>query len=248
VTGTLTHIWRHPIKAHGVEALKTASLTAGKTLPWDRVWAVPHEAAKLDGSNWVRCSNFSRGAKAPSLMAIRATLNEATRTIMLTHPDLPDITFNPDTDSARFLAWVKPIMPASRAASAGIIRATAQGMTDSDFPSISINSHATNNAIGENLGYEPSPLRWRGNLWFDGLEPWKEFDWVGKRVRIGAAVLDIKERITRCMATTANPNTGLRDADTLGALQENWGHQQFGVYGVVVTSGQIAIGDKFEVL
>jgi hypothetical protein len=50
------------------------------------------------------------------------------------------------------------------------------------------------------------------------------------------------------MATAANPNTGLRDADTLGVLQENWGHQQFGVFGVVVTSGQIAIGDKFEVL
>ena len=139
-------------------------------------------------------------------------------------------------------------MPKDRAASAGIIRATTQGMTDSDFPSISINSHATNNAIGEKLEYEPSPLRWRGNLWIDGLEPWEEFDWVGKRVRIGAAVLDIKERITRCMATTANPKTGLRDADTLGTLQENWGHQQFGVFGVVITSGQIAIGNEFEVL
>lgn len=248
MTGALTHIWRYPIKAHGAEALKTATLTAGKTLPWDRVWAVPHEVAKLDGNNWARCPNFSRGAKAPSLMAIRSTLNEATQTMTLTHPELPEISFNPDTDSARFLAWVQPIMPNDRAASAGIIRAANQGMTDTDFPSISINSHTTNNAIGEKLGYEPSPLRWRGNLWLDGLAPWEEFDWVGKRVRIGAATFDIKERIGRCMATTANPKTGQRDADTLGVLKDNWGHQQFGVYGVVVTSGKIALGDKIEVL
>ena len=76
----------------------------------------------------------------------------------------------------------------------------------------------------------------------------KEFDWVGKRLRIGGAEFDINERITRCLATTANPATGLRDADTLGALQDNWGHKQFGVYGVVVKSGQINLGDEIEVL
>ena len=248
MTATLTHIWRHPIKAHGVEALKTVALTAGKTLPWDRVWAVPHAAAKLDGNNWVRCPNFSRGAKAPSLMAIRSTLDEAAQTITLTHPDLPTISFNPDTESDRFLAWVQPIMPNDRAVSSSLIRAAHQGMTDTDFPSISINSHTTNNAIGEKLGYEPSPLRWRGNLWVDGLEPWEEFNWVGKRLRIGEAEFDIKERITRCLATTVNPKTGQRDADTLGVLQDNWGHKQFGVYAVVTHSGKIAIGDKIEVL
>lgn len=248
MTGTLTHIWRHPIKSHGAEALKTVALTAGKTMPWDRVWAVPHGAAKLDGNNWVRCLNFSRGAKAPSLMAIRATLNEAAQTVTLSHPDLPEITFNPDTDSAEFLAWVQPIMPTDRTASAGILRVNSQGMTDTDFPSISINSHSTNNAVGVKLGYEPSPLRWRGNLWVDGIDPWEEFNWVGKRVRIGDAEFDIKERITRCLATTANPKTGKRDAATLDTLQDNWGHKQFGVYGVVVRSGQINLGDEIEVL
>ncbi|HBQ35556.1 MAG TPA: molybdenum cofactor biosysynthesis protein, partial [Rhodobacteraceae bacterium] len=66
--------------------------------------------------------------------------------------------------------------------------------------------------------------------------------------RIGTVELDIKERIGRCMATTANPETGKRDADTLDALKTHWGHTQFGVYGVVVKAGQINIGDKFEVL
>ena len=248
MTGRLAHIWRHPIKAHGVEALESVALTTGKTMPWDRTWAVAHELSKVDGSEWVSCGNFSRGAKAPSLMAISATLDEAANTITLTHPELHEITIDPDIDSDTFLNWVHPIMPADRTASARIVRAKSRGMTDTDFPSISLNNLATNHEVGKKLGADLSPLRWRGNLWFDGLEPWEEFDWVGKRVRIGTAELDVIERITRCMATTANPETGLRDAATLDTLRNSWGHEQFGVYGVVVKSGQIANGDKIEVL
>lgn len=248
MTASVRHIWRHPIKAHGVEALSTVTLTAGETMPWDRAWAVVHELSKTDGSEWASCGNFSRGAKAPSLMAITALLDEPGQNITLNHPNLPEITLNPDTDSAAFLNWVRPIMPANRSASARIVRAVERGMTDTDFPSVSLNNLASNQAVSKKLGVDLSPLRWRGNLWFDGLEPWEEFDWVGKRVRIGGVELDIKERITRCMATTVNPATGLRDADTLATLQDNWGHRQFGVYGIVVTTGQIALGDKFEVL
>ena len=50
------------------------------------------------------------------------------------------------------------------------------------------------------------------------------------------------------MHTTANPQTGLRDTDTLGALNTGFGHQDFGVAGVVIQSGQIKLGDTAEVL
>lgn len=248
MTPTVRHIWRHPIKSHGVEALKTVVLTAGKTMPWDRAWAVAHTLSKADGSKWVPCGNFSRGAKAPSLMAITAKFDDTNSRITLCHPDLPEISFNPDTDTDAFLNWVGPIMPADRNAPAHIVRAAERGMTDTDFASISLCNLASNRAVGTALGMDLSPLRWRGNLWVDGLEPWEEFNWVGKRVRVGGAEFEFKERITRCMATTANPDTGLRDADTLDALQNNWGHKQFGIYGVVINSGQIALGDKCEVL
>ena len=217
-------------------------------MPWDRAWAVVHELSKVDGSKWVPCGNFSRGSKTPSLMAIKATLNEQANTITLTHPDRPEITFNPNTDSDIFLDWVRPIMPVGRTGSAQLVQAAERGITDTDFPSISLINLTSNQAVSTAVGADLSPLRWRGNLWFDGLKPWEEFDWVGKRVRIGQAEFDIKERIVRCMATTANPDTGKRDADTLGALKENWDHTDFGVYGVVVKSGQINIGDEVEVL
>ena len=62
----LAAIHRHPVKALGFEELGRTVLTAGGTLPWDRRWAVAHEAAKLDGDGWAPCANFSRGASSPA--------------------------------------------------------------------------------------------------------------------------------------------------------------------------------------
>lgn len=248
MTGQVAHIWRHPIKAHGRESLTQTMLSAGKTLPWDRAWAVAHDAAKTDGAGWASCANFSRGAKAPALMAIEARLDEHRGRVTLTHPDRPDLSFDPDADPTDFLDWVRPLMPENRAQSRRILRVPGVGMTDSDFQSISLNNLASNLSLSQRMGIELSPHRWRGNIWLDGLNAWQEFDWIGERLRIGDAELEIRQPITRCLATTANPDTGLRDADTLTALQEGWGHQDFGVYAVVVKSGRVALDDKAELI
>ena len=243
----LAHIRRHPIKSHGREALDSVTLQEGQTLPWDRTWAIAHEGSKADGSSWVPCANFSRGAKAPSLMAIGISLDEASEEVTLSHPDLAPITLHPERDADALLTWSKPLLPAERAQSARVIRVPGRGMTDTDFPSISLANLATNAAVGAALGTDLSIDRWRANLWLDGLEPWQEFDWIGKQIAIGEAVLDVQERITRCLATTANPETGARDADTLGALK-GWGHQDFGIYVTVAKGGTIRCGDTAHIL
>ncbi len=245
MTAEVTQLWRHPIKSHGREAVETVTVIPGQTMPGDRVWAVAHEASKADGSGWVPCANFSRGAKAPQLMAISALSDGDTLTV--SHPDRPDLTFAPDNEQQAFLDWVKPLMPADRATSARIIRVPGRGMTDSDFPSISLCNMASHRAVGQKLGQDLSIHRWRGNIWFDDMPLWEEFDWLGREVQIGEAVFSVRERITRCLATTANPDTGVRDADTLGAL-ETWGHKDFGVYAEVLKGGKISVGDKVELL
>ena len=121
-------------------------------------------------------------------------------------------------------------------------------MTDSDFPSISVMNIATHRAVEAQVGTTLAKRRWRGNIWLDGPTAWEEFDWIGRTLRIGTAELEVRERITRCMATTANPDTGVRDADILGALDRGWGHQDFGIYAVVTHSGNVKIGDSADLL
>ncbi|MGR3661253.1 MAG: MOSC domain-containing protein [Paracoccaceae bacterium] len=248
MTGRVAHIWRHPIKSHGREALEQVVLSMGKTMPWDRTWAVAHENAKTDGKSWAACANFSRVAKAPALQAITSVLDEDSELVTLSHPDRPDLRFSPDQNTDDFLAWVAPLMPDDRASSAKILRAPGRGMTDSNFPSISLNSLSSHAALEQEMDTPLALERWRGNIWIDGLEPWEEFNWIGKTVRIGSTELIVKERIRRCLATTANPATGRRDADTLDGLKNGWGHTDFGVYALVTKTGSLKIDDNVEEL
>lgn len=246
MTIQLAQICRHPIKSHGREDLASVLLLAGECLPMDRHWAVAHAAAKLV-PGWNRCVNFARGAKAPNLMAITARLDGDA--VMLMHPEHPALTFRPDeaADLPRFLDWVRPLNPPDRAQPVQIVKA-GRGMTDTEFPSISVLNRATNRALSAEMGTVLSPDRWRGNLWLDGAEAWAEFGWIGKTLRIGDAVLQVEDRITRCKATTVNPETGRSDADTLGALQSGHGHQDFGIYARVMTGGAISVNDKVDVI
>ncbi|MEM8630775.1 MAG: MOSC N-terminal beta barrel domain-containing protein [Pseudomonadota bacterium] len=248
MTGTLREIWRHPIKSHGREALTTITLEPGRTLPWDRTWAVAHEMSKADGSTWVPCANFSRVAKAPALMAIEARLDPEARQLVLTHPDLTDLAFWPDTHPEALIDWVRPLMPENRAAPKRLIKVPGRGLTDSDFPSVTLCNYSSHRAVEQKLGQDMSIHRWRGNLWFDGLGPWEEFEWIGREVQIGKTRLVVRERTDRCMATAANPLTGLRDADTLGALRAGWDHEDFSIRAEVTQGGEIALGDTITLL
>lgn len=240
-------LWRHPIKGHGREELQQMELHEGQTVPWDRRWAVAHEMTRADGAEWAACANYSRAAKVPALMAIRASSDTGAGTVTLRHPDRPDLTFDPDAEAQAFLDWVRPLMPANRAQSVGLHRVPGRGMTDTDYPSVSLINLASHADLEARMGTGISPQRWRGNILVDGLPAWEEFTWPGRRLSIGTAELVVREPIERCMATTANPETGLRDLDTLQALESGYGHQNFGVYAVVTRSGSVSVGDALSV-
>ena len=94
------------------------------------------------------------------------------------------------------------------------------------------------------MGRAVDPLRFRANVYVDGLAPWAEFRWLDKAIGIGPARLDVFARIRRCEATNVDPATGARDMAVPAALMRTWGHQDLGIYADVVGGGEIAIGAK----
>ncbi|KIT16393.1 MOSC domain-containing protein [Jannaschia aquimarina] len=234
----LASIWRHPVKAIGRERLTETRTTEGAALPGDRLWAVTHDRTRDHGPGWAKKANFLRGVSGPQLMAITAESQEAS--VTLRHPEAGEITVDPDRDAEHLIAWLDPLWPEDQPRPNGVARCET-GFTDVPDPWVSVHSTASHRAVEQKLAQPLSIHRWRGNLWLDGLDLWEEFDLVGKRFRIGDVVLEGRAPITRCKATMANPETGHRDADTLGALNA-FGHQEFGLYAEIIEGGTLTEG------
>lgn len=243
MTARLAGIRRHPVKAIGREALTAVTLEPGAWMPFDRMWAVAHERSRLEGGGWEKKVNFLRGVTDPALMAATCTLDATTGEIAMDHPEAGQVRFHPERDPAPFLEWVGRIWSSDLPAPTDLYRATDAHLTDVPDAWISVAALSSNTALGQRMGTDLSPERWRANLWLEGTPAWAEKDWIGQTLTIGEVTLKVECEITRCKATMANPETGRRDADTLGALQD-LGHQEFGLYVSVVEGGTIRCGDR----
>jgi MOSC domain-containing protein len=90
--------------------------------------------------------------------------------------------------------------------------------------------------------------RFRMLFEIDGVPAHAEDDWIGARVRIGGAEVEFAGDVGRCVITTLDPDRGVRDLDTLGALAEyrREGRTEplpLGVYGAVAVPGRVCVGD-----
>jgi uncharacterized protein YcbX len=94
--------------------------------------------------------------------------------------------------------------------------------------------------------------RFRMLFGVDGVPPHAEDGWLGRRVRLGEAVVRPLGNVGRCAVTTQNPVTGVPDLDTLRVLGEYRGDVEtteplpFGVWGEVVEPGRVRLGDPVQ--
>ena len=105
-------------------------------------------------------------------------------------------------------------------------------------------------AIADVLGVDAVDFRrFRMNFGISGVGAHAEDGWIGRRIRIGEAVVVPAGNVGRCAVTTQDPGTGIRDLDTLGALAVYRGDVPtteplpFGVHAVVAKPGRVRRGD-----
>jgi len=103
-------------------------------------------------------------------------------------------------------------------------------------------------ALSEAIGKPVDPIRFRANIYFDGVEAWEEFDWIDKELQIGDCAMKAVMRTRRCAATQVNPATGLRDINIPSELKAHFDHVDLGIYAEVSASGTIRAGDPIEVI
>ena len=87
-----------------------------------------------------------------------------------------------------------------------------------------------------------------------GEDAHAEDEWIGRRVRVGDAIVIPRGHVGRCLITSRHPETGTVDVDTLKALAkyrqdlETTEPLAFGVFGEVAQPGRVRLGDPVQVL
>jgi hypothetical protein len=117
-----------------------------------------------------------------------------------------------------------------------------------DAMPLSVISDSTVSALCGLAQVPSNELRFRPNVvvTLDSGAPFEEEDWVGSEVRIGAAVLRMDRRDSRCVIVNVDPATGLADSRLLKAIGSARGACA-GLYGTTVLPGLIHIGDAVAV-
>jgi uncharacterized protein YcbX len=132
-----------------------------------------------------------------------------------------------------------------------VVRAEDPGGGTDTWP-VSLVSEASVEKLADEAGTDSvDGRRFRMLVHVDGTSPHEEDTWIGRDVRLGGALVRVTKQDARCRMTTRNPDTGVRDFDTLRAIKDYRGVRNgksidFGVYAEVVEPGRVRVGDPVE--
>lgn len=225
-------LYRHPIKGFTPEAVDALTVQADGKVAGDRVLAFRFADAATpedqDGLDYWPKSKGLALQDFPALAALRASYDDAARRVRIEHESALLVEAGLDDDGrAELAAAVTDVVLATREGRRlqrpGRLPLVLVGdgetsrFQDRARGFVSLHSQGSTRALAEALGMDADDRRFRSNIVIDGVGPWDELGWAGE-VRIGGMSFRAEGPIVRCLATHANPDTGVRDAKVLTTL------------------------------
>lgn len=242
---------RYPVKGLSAERLEFVAVEAGQTIPFDRAYAIENGPGRFDPDQprHLPKINFLMLMRDERLATLVSRFDADSETLSLLRDGKQVARGQLTTPIGRSLIeqFLAAYMQAELRGRPKIVSAAGHSFSDVSAKCVHIVNLASVREVERHVGRPVDPLRFRANLYIDGLEPWVELGWLDKAVAVGAAQLKVFMRTQRCAATNVDPANGTRDMAIPAALQRGWGHMDFGIYAKVASSGLIATGDAVTV-
>jgi uncharacterized protein YcbX len=249
MTAKIQAIYRYPVKGLSPQPMPSVRLERGETLPADRLYAIENGPSGFDAAapKYFPKIRFLMLMRNANLATLRTDYDEPTHTLTIEHEGREAVRADLRTPAGKLAVetFFRRFMPKGLRGPPKVRHAEGHSFSDVSKKVVSIINLASVAAVENAAGQALDPLRFRGNLHVSGWPAWREFDLLGQQISIGEnARLKIVKRIVRCAATQVDPTTGVRDIDVPGVLMKAFDHMDCGVYGEVVTSGDIAVGNS----
>jgi MOSC domain-containing protein len=241
-------IYRYPVKGLSPEPLPRTELSAGKTIPFDRMYAIENGPSGFDPASpsYLPKQRFLMLMRNARLAELRTRFDQESHVLTIRAENREAARGNLRTPEGR--AAIEHFFEEHCAdelrGPPKVLQAADHSFSDVAKKVVSIINLASVADLENATGAPVHPLRFRGNLYLEGWPAWREFDLVGSEIAIGEKVrLKIVKRIVRCAATEVDPDTGIRDLQIPRTLMQTYGHGDCGIYGEVIAGGSVAIGD-----
>ena len=88
--------------------------------------------------------------------------------------------------------------------------------------------------------------RFRSNFYVDGIQPWEEFNWINKIIKINNIYFKVEKNIPRCVAINLKPKTDDNTLNLLKSLKKTYNHFDMGIYLTALSDGKVEVGHKVE--
>jgi hypothetical protein len=248
MSGHVAAIFRHPVKGFTPEALNAVQLAPGEGFPFDRLWAVENGPCGFDPAApaFVPKQKFTVLAQIAKVAAARTRYDAATDVLHVAGPSGREFAGRMADDDARegFAAWLTELLGEDVRGTLKVLKAPGEHrFTDHPLGQVSVINLASVRDLGQKMGVELDPLRFRANLYVEGWPAWAENGWTGKPLMVGWARAEVFKPIVRCAATHVDPTTAERDLDVCKALFDNYGNMHCGIYVRVTSGGAVGLGD-----
>ncbi|HYM72102.1 MAG TPA: MOSC domain-containing protein [Stellaceae bacterium] len=251
-------IYRYPVKGLSAEALDRVGLTVGQCLPHDRRFAIALGSTEFDPANptWLSKTHFIMLMRDEALARLRTRFAPETGVLSIERDGalLLEAPLGEPGGARRIARFFDEFMGGAVAGPLRVVEAPGHAFADArPKPNASTDKYVSLinlNSIREleaRIGAPVEPIRFRANVYFDGLPAWRENEWLGSELTAGGARLRVVATITRCAATEVNPATAERDLDVVKTLWRDFGHNLMGIYAEVMSAGELAIGDGITV-
>ena len=239
-------LYRYPVKGLSPEPLESVSLAAGQTLPFDRAYAIENGAGRFETTapRHLPKVNFLMLMRDERLATLKTKFDDLTEMLTIFRDGKQVARGQLSTPLGRQLIeqFIAAYMKAELRGAPKIVSAPGHSFSDVAAKCVHLVNLASVRELERIVGRPVDPLRFRANLYLEGVSPWAELGWPDKELRIGEVKLSVFACTSRCEATNVDPATGARDMAIPAHLVRTWGHQDFGIYAKVVTGGEVGIG------
>ena len=247
MTGTLTGIFRYPVKGLSPDPMERATVAAGGALPYDRAWAIENGPSRFNPADPqpVPDISFLILMRDERLATLETRFEEETQRLVLSRSGRQVASGALSSPSGRQLIeqFFAAYMADRLRGRPKIVGGPEHYIAEGGIPCVHIINLATLREVERLLGRPLDPIRFRPNLVIDGFPPWSEFTWLNEEISIGPVRLKVVERTARCAAPNVDPKTGQRDMDIPATLKREYGHIDFGVYALIEAAGTLAQGN-----